>query len=117
MRTSLEKLDDFFAASNEPPSPDAGVLELGIKQAFLTLGPMIRQMIPQDPEDVDRLMETIAVTVLSMRSDTPDTEGLWRPLAIHRHDAEGTHAAEPAELAAGADEDYIEPPAPPLHDH
>lgn len=69
MATSLEKIaalrDEFMG----PPGPDADGMELMLRTVVMTGGPLLEQMIPDDPGILDDYLEWMAVKVLGFRSD------------------------------------------------
>lgn len=70
MKTSIEKLDDLqndFA--HTAPGPDAGAAELALRTVLQMFGPTLRSELPQEPGDLDDLLERGAGFLLSMRSD------------------------------------------------
>lgn len=88
MATSLEKVNALAAEYQGPPDGDADPIELVIRTAAQTVGPMFLQLLPDDAEQVDELLDTIAEQLLELKSDPPPTA-----------DVDGT--AEPEALEAG----------------
>jgi hypothetical protein len=66
---SLQKLDIFLQDLQGPPTPDASMFELSMKTAFALGGGMLDEMLPDDPRDLDDMLERVARHILSMRSD------------------------------------------------
>lgn len=70
MATSTEKLaqlrDEFLTT---PPSPDADMGELAFRSALRAGIPMVERMVPEDPSDLDELLERGARMLLELRSD------------------------------------------------
>jgi hypothetical protein len=81
---SVQKVGELVGAYTGPPPPGAGVAELTIRSmapALLGLG-----LLPDDPEDLDGLLDYLAAQCLARRSDdaapaalTLDVLGLGAP--------------------------------------
>lgn len=66
---SIEKLDALHAEFTAAPSEDATGAELALRTALMFAGPALRQQIPDQPGDLDDLLERGAEFLLGMRSD------------------------------------------------
>jgi hypothetical protein len=69
---SLEKLQALKGELEEPPGEDAHPLELLLRTMVMTVGPMLEQVIPDDPEEIDNFLEWFAVKVIQCRSDNAE---------------------------------------------
>lgn len=66
---SISKLDAKIEEYCGAPPPDAEPMELMLRSAALGLAPMVRQVIPADPELLDEAFAAIARQILALRSD------------------------------------------------
>lgn len=69
MSTSLEKLAAFTDQLGGAPKPDADPFELAINTALQLGSPLLEQLLPENPAELDSYLESIARLVLDMRSD------------------------------------------------
>lgn len=67
---SIEKFRRFADELSGPPGEDADALELTIRTMIQMGGPLIEQLLPEDPQELDEQLVRIADGILSMRSDT-----------------------------------------------
>jgi hypothetical protein len=66
---SISKLDAKIEEYCGAPAADAEPMELILRSAALGLAPMVRQVIPEDPEILDEAFTSIAGQILALRSD------------------------------------------------
>jgi hypothetical protein len=66
---SISKLNAKIEEYCGPPPADAEPMELMLRSAALGLAPMVRQVIPDDPEILDEAFAAIARQILGLRSD------------------------------------------------
>lgn len=69
MKTSIEKIHDLVAEYSGPPKEDDEGLELAMRTAVMTVGPLFLPMLPDDPNYLDAALEQMAIRLLAMRSD------------------------------------------------
>jgi hypothetical protein len=96
--TSLEKITAYADQLVSAPPADATAGELLLRSTVLAAGPLLLEQLPQQPADLDDLLERFAGWLLRQRSDDA--------LALELHYAGGDVAEQLArerELAHDAD--------------
>jgi hypothetical protein len=83
--TSIEKIANLRAELSGPPSEDAEPAELALRTGIGVVAPMLGRYLPENPGDLDDMLERGAEWLLSLRSD--DAEQLQlaaTPLQLSR---------------------------------
>jgi hypothetical protein len=93
MATSTEKVGELVAEYTGPPPPSAGFAELTVRSvapALLNMG-----LLPEDPDDLDGLLDYLAAQCLLRRSDdAPPAALTLEAIAAHRRGADVDGDAE-----------------------
>jgi hypothetical protein len=66
---SIEKIHQLAREYSGAPDPNAEGLELAMRTAVSTMGPMFLQLLPDDPAFLDAALEEMAIRLLHLRSD------------------------------------------------
>lgn len=68
---SIEKIHALAQEYEGPPGPDSEPLELMLRTAIGTLGPMFLSVLPQEPAELDEAIDEMATRLLQLKSDEP----------------------------------------------
>lgn len=66
---SIEKINQLAREYSGPPPEDVEGLELALRTAAMTVGPMFMQLLPEDAAIMDQGLTEMAMKLLELRSD------------------------------------------------
>jgi hypothetical protein len=66
---SLQKIVEFQEEMNGPLPEDPEPLELGVRTVMQLGAPLLAQLLPEDPRELDEQLVRIAAGLLNLRSD------------------------------------------------
>jgi hypothetical protein len=66
---SIEKIHELAREYQGAPDPEAPPLELALRTAVMTVGPLFLELLPDDAQELDEGLEEMALKLLSLCSD------------------------------------------------